>query len=158
MYPAHACINTYVHAIIMEPPQYCFSCQPLLLACSLSYTLDIMASLPLIGLQHVPIGRCFLGNSSLVERSRHSRPQFINKCINTLLYCRPDLFALPITRVAGIDADGYHLLGWREPWAPSAIGNSSFMFAESGQFLLNRSRFLPIEMTSTSPSLGWQLI
>ena len=54
------------------------------------------------------------------------------------LPCRPDLFALPLSRVSGIQAQAYHLLGWSEPWAPSAIGNSSFMFAESGQFLLNR--------------------
>lgn len=52
----------------------------------------------------------------------------------------PDLFALPLSRVSGIQAQAYHLLGWSEPWAPSAIGNSSFMFAESGQFLLNRRR------------------
>lgn len=54
------------------------------------------------------------------------------------LPCRPDLFALPLSRVSGIQAQAYHLLGWSEPWAPSAVGNSSFMFAESGQFLLNR--------------------
>ncbi len=54
------------------------------------------------------------------------------------LPCRPDLFALPLSRVSGIQAQAYHLLGWSEPWAPSAVGNSSFMFAESGQFLLDR--------------------
>ncbi|DBA91081.1 TPA: hypothetical protein ACH3X1_016046 [Trebouxia sp. C0004] len=52
----------------------------------------------------------------------------------------PDLFALPLSRVSGIQAQAYHLLGWSEPWAPSAVGNSSFMFAESGQFLLDRRR------------------
>ena len=54
------------------------------------------------------------------------------------LLCRPDLFALPLSRVSGIQAQAYHLLGWTEPWAPSGVGNSSFMFAESGQFLVNR--------------------
>ncbi|KAL0047768.1 hypothetical protein WJX82_011464 [Trebouxia sp. C0006] len=52
----------------------------------------------------------------------------------------PDLFALPLSRVSGIQAQAYHLLGWTEPWSPSGVGNSSFMFAESGQFLVNRRR------------------
>lgn len=57
------------------------------------------------------------------------------------LCCRPDLFAVPLSRVASIEAAAYNLLGLREPWAAAAVGNSSFMFAESGQFVLNR--YLP---------------
>lgn len=52
--------------------------------------------------------------------------------------CRPDLFALPLSRVSGIQAHAYQLFGWSEPWAPAAIGDASFMFAESGQFLVDR--------------------
>ena len=54
------------------------------------------------------------------------------------MMCRPDLFAQPLSRVSGILAAAYNLLGWKEPWAAEAIGNSSFMFAESGQFVLDR--------------------
>ena len=67
----------------------------------------------------------FTTQQNVVDRSMH-------------LLCRPDLFALPLSRVSGIQAQAYHLLGWSEPWAPSGVGNSSFMFAESGQFLVNR--------------------
>lgn len=52
----------------------------------------------------------------------------------------PDLFAQPLSRVSGIAAEAYQLLGWSEPWAPNVVGNNSFMFAESGQFLLDRRR------------------
>ena len=52
--------------------------------------------------------------------------------------CRPDLFALPLSRVTGAQAEAYQLLSLTVPWDPNVIGNSSFMFAESGQFLVNR--------------------
>ena len=67
----------------------------------------------------------FTTQQNVVDRAMH-------------LLCRPDLFALPLSRVSGIQAQAYHLLGWTEPWSPSGVGNSSFMFAESGQFLVNR--------------------
>ena len=53
---------------------------------------------------------------------------------------------MELTWVSGINAAAYQMLGWSEPWAPSAIGNSSFMFAESGQLLLNRSDLMSVPL------------
>ena len=67
-----------------------------------------------------------------------SLSQTMAECNSLDLCCRPDLFALPLARVSGIHAAAYNLLAWREPWADASVGNSSFMFAESGQFVLDR--------------------